>query len=768
VSVLSYFFNSIPIPDSFQRTNLKNVTFVTIDDSIVLDAILLSIARRAGLNGIASCKTPPESRSSLKMYRTHYRDETTLSWLFHHSPSHQFVTVSTIHGAGPIKSTRNYSINLLDALSLILWKSSLVVVFGEARDLSSHLVHPDRKVSRAFKVDFYGNLKLIRGTPFQPLRSQSDAILSGKDFQQECTKLTRDLGISPTETTNRCRKSFYELSANPVRWVYLVLGRIAKIIIWQLFSEVRVEGINAFTSTSKNQPTVIVPMHRSHLDYILLGSVMYNSRLNTPLVAAGINLNFWPMGYFLRRVGAFFVKRSGGSDQIHSLVLRRYLSYLLKRGHLLEFFIEGGRSRTGRMRTPKLGLLKIIVSAYQRGLRRDVAFVPVSISYEQVIEDKALADENLGGQKVEENVKTLFKARSIFRRSYGEVVVSFAEPISMTSFVAQPQHERGTLVTALAQELTYRMRMGTNPTLTALACSSLLMAPRYALEAHQFSESVKNLSLLIDVYRCVEPKIGASTNTLKATIESETPLTEWLTVSGLTQSQTLFGRRVFTIPENRRMTADFYKNSTVHLFMPFSFLAISELVKGSIEMSFIKKLHEIFKHEYLLEQTNDFIANNEKLIEELQRRKLVVDAKGKLKFSGREIGLFIPSLMLSSVQTNLWVLYHLSQAASAWPDSNTPRINYDDFLNELLSQHSPALDVELMTRTETFSRSGIESALESLTAQGILSSVPARKGPRHIRIIQPEALDRSFLFEINEKIIYYMQSTGRDYRQSLL
>lgn len=768
VKALSHTFDSVPLPDFFPEGELSGVTFVLLDDSIILDAILLSVIKRKGFTGIGHASVPVEERNPSCIYSTHFRDEETLTTLARSSPTHRFITFNTIHGVGPIKTTRNYSINTLDALSLLIWKSSLVVVCGEPRDLKSHLVHPDRRVSRAFKVDFYGNLKIIRGTPFQPFRTQLDTVLSGEEYNDELKKLARDNGVSEQQMDRICRKGLVEVAANPFRLVYLILGRIAKLIIWHLFSKVKVEGLQSFIISSRTQPTVLVPLHRSHLDYILLGSILFKSRLNTPLVAAGINLNFWPVGFFLRRVGAFFVKRTGGSDPVHALVLRRYVAYLLKRGHLLEFFIEGGRSRTGRMRSPKLGLLKAIVGAYQRGLRKDVSFVPVSISYEQVIEDKALAHENSGGQKIEENVKTLVSARTALGRSYGEVIVRFGEPISLSEFSSRPNRSRGTLVTSLAQELTDRMRAGTNPTLTALISTSLIISPRYALSADDLVTSVRTLTKLADIYRAIDSRIGEPSHSLRSIETDSSGVLSSLVLSGLVSKESLSGRELYRLPETKRISADFYRNATAHLYIPFSFMSLSELMSGHIDTSLIKKIHSVFEGDFLLPPVDEFLTTISKLSDELLKANLLVEDSGKFNFVDRSPGIFLAPLMLSTLELYLWILTQLQEVTSGWSEDSAPRVQYEDFVTQILSQQTIAIETGLVTRTETFSRASIESSIEALASRGIISAAPGRRGPRFIRIIGDLTPERSFLFDLTERVLEALSlsaKSSRDYLQ---
>jgi 1-acyl-sn-glycerol-3-phosphate acyltransferase len=124
-----------------------------------------------------------------------------------------------------------------------------------------------------------------------------------------------------------------------------------------------------------------VPCHRSHVDYLLLSYVIYNENLALPYIAAGDNLNIPFIGRILRGGGAFFIRRSFKDNQLYTAVMRAYLYQLVKLGVPLEYFVEGGRSRTGRMLKPKLGMLGMTVEAYIKSQARPLAFVPVYIGY---------------------------------------------------------------------------------------------------------------------------------------------------------------------------------------------------------------------------------------------------------------------------------------------------------------------------------------------------------------------------------------------------
>src|SRR5262245_50351548 len=182
----------------------------------------------------------------------------------------------------------------------------------------------------------------------------------------------------------------------------------------------------------KPHPVVLLPCHRSPFDSLILSSLFHINHLSPPHIAAGINLSFWPMGPLFGGAGAYFIRRSFGDDGVYKAVFRSYLRFLIREGYTQEFFIEGGRSRTGKILTPKLGMLSAIVDAFIDGARRDLYLVPVSIHYGRVVEEQAYSRELGGGEKEKESLSALLRARSVLRQTYGTVSVSFADPISLS------------------------------------------------------------------------------------------------------------------------------------------------------------------------------------------------------------------------------------------------------------------------------------------------------------------------------------------------
>ena len=164
------------------------------------------------------------------------------------------------------------------------------------------------------------------------------------------------------------------------------------------------------------------PSHRSHIDYLLLSYVLYHNGLTPPHIAAGINLKMPVVGGLLRRAGAFFMHRSFRGDALYQAVFDEYLHQMFIKGYSVEYFIEGGRSRTGRTLHPKTGLLSMTISSFLRNSRRPVCLMPVYFGYERVLEVSTYMGELSGKHKKRESLDIIGVIRSSY--SFGRVTVT--------------------------------------------------------------------------------------------------------------------------------------------------------------------------------------------------------------------------------------------------------------------------------------------------------------------------------------------------------
>ena len=211
----------------------------------------------------------------------------------------------------------------------------------------------------------------------------------------------------------------------------------------KMYSAIEVDrpGLERLKEASKDGTLILLPSHKSHVDYIILTRVFYHARMPAPVIAAGDNLNFFPLGDLLRRGGAFFIRRSFKGDRLYGAVVDAYIRRLIMDGVSLEVFLEGGRSRTGKLLSPKLGLLSMVVDATLAAQKR-VYFCPISVGYERIVEEGSLVRELTGGEKKKEDMRGLLRALETIAGRYGKLNVQFGEPMTLEAVLAEVDAER--------------------------------------------------------------------------------------------------------------------------------------------------------------------------------------------------------------------------------------------------------------------------------------------------------------------------------------
>jgi glycerol-3-phosphate O-acyltransferase len=749
---------------------------VAPDHSAAWEGLLLALARATGLSGLerihgakaptaSSAPSSPEvapapTRSVLRW--TSLQDQEALLRLIEESEEVNLTTLNVFQLRGPVKALPRHRPGAGWVLGMLLSRRLLTVIIGSNIHVSDarrhgHGMKGVARLRRLLKLDFNRNLKVVRGVPLQPIEEQARTILSGAEFEREVRVLAERAGETVSRMRRRAHSSFYELAAHQRRVMYSVLAFVARQISTRLFTSVSTRGLEQLKESIKDHPVVLVPMHRSHLDYILVQYKLYEAAVNPPLVAAGMNLNFWPVGTITRSVGAFFVKRNA-RDRLHMLVLRRYVTYLMQRGHSQMFFIEGGRSRSGKMMRPKMGLLSVLFEAYRKGIRKDILFIPVSISYEQVIEDQEFGTENTGRSKTKENLVSLFHALDIFKKKYGEVIINFGDPLPVSKFLGERspsaeakstptngRSEERTSVQELGLTLVRGIRNHISPSLTNLAYSSLMMAPYYGLPRSVLAESVRNLASLLSAMRKGPHCVGEFTPSLQRFVEGRDAILNDLPREGIVEVDRCLAEEVFFIPGKRRFTADFYRNTLLHLFFPVSALAILELMGKELSGQNTLFLHRYFAQDLLLPKEEVFAQGVDALIELFVSEGIltrsanpsVPDSTPNLRFTKRARGLFIPSMLSGPIESILWVwqnlLHHTETQVTERTETGEKSFLYASFIKALHADFRAARYVGAVHRTEAAALSSLQSALDVLSERGIIST-EEKNGQKH-RII---------------------------------
>jgi len=223
---------------------------------------------------------------------------------------------------------------------------------------------------------------------------------------------------------------------------YSAIRFLEVVLSWfwnKIYDGIKVSHIEGVQDVAPGNEIIYVPCHRSHIDYLLLSYLLFRNGLTPPHIAAGINLNMPLIGGLLRRGGAFFMRRTFKGNPLYTAVFNEYLHTLFTKGFPVEYFVEGGRSRTGRMLQPKTGMLAITLRSFLRNSRTPIVFVPVYIGYERVLEGRTYLGELRGASKKKESIFDIFKVIGALKQRFGQVSVNFGAPIKLAEFLDHEQ-----------------------------------------------------------------------------------------------------------------------------------------------------------------------------------------------------------------------------------------------------------------------------------------------------------------------------------------
>lgn len=291
------------------------------------------------------------------------------------------------------------------------------------------------KLARVARIH-YSRQRLAAVGPRLPARYELfNKLLSSKAIEKAVEDEARSKKIPLQKAQQNAVAMMEEIAAN---FSYEAVRMTDRVLGWtwnRLYQGINVQHAERVRQLAQDGHEIVyVPSHRSHMDYLLLSYVLYHQGLVPPHIAAGINLNFWPAGPIFRRLGAFFIRRTFKGNKLYSTVFREYLSELFARGYSIEYFVEGGRSRTGRLLEPKTGTLSMTLQAMLRGDSRPITIVPIYIGYEHVMEVGTYAKELRGAEKEKEGFFSMVRGLRKLR-NLGQGYVNFGQPISLTQYL---------------------------------------------------------------------------------------------------------------------------------------------------------------------------------------------------------------------------------------------------------------------------------------------------------------------------------------------
>uniref|UniRef100_G1L746 Dihydroxyacetone phosphate acyltransferase n=1 Tax=Ailuropoda melanoleuca TaxID=9646 RepID=G1L746_AILME len=333
-------------------------------------------------------------------------------------------------------SSNSFSVGSASPGTVVLLYSKELKKWDEFEDILEERRHvSDLK----FAMKCYTPLVYKGITPCKPSDIKS-SVLSSEEVRYVIKQLSKEslqsADVLREEVCEILDEMSHKLRLGAIRFFAFALSKIFK----QIFSKVCVneEGIQKLQRAIQEHPVVLLPSHRSYIDFLMLSFLLYNYDLPVPVIAAGMDfLGMKMVGELLRMSGAFFMRRTFGGDKLYWAVFSEYVKTMLRNGYApVEFFLEGTRSRSSKTLTPKFGLLNIVMEPFFKREVFDTYLVPISISYDKILEETLYVYELLGVPKPKESTTGLLKARKILSENFGNIHVYFGDPVSLRSLAA--------------------------------------------------------------------------------------------------------------------------------------------------------------------------------------------------------------------------------------------------------------------------------------------------------------------------------------------
>nr|WP_245625408.1 glycerol-3-phosphate 1-O-acyltransferase PlsB [Stenotrophomonas daejeonensis] len=549
----------------------------------------VALSRRSSSNALI-----PEQRGA----RTHSDSLAKLLQAHRDNPALdvQLVPVSIFVGRAPDKQSGWFAVLFSENWALVGRFRRLLAVLLNGRDSIVRFAAPVslretvdeglepertvRKLQRVLRTHFRRIRESIIGPDLSTRRLLVDKVLEADSVREAIAAQAKRDNSKTTEAWKKAQGYAWEIAADystpVVRSASFMLSHV-----WnRIYAGVLVHHLDKFKEAAPGHEIVYVPSHRSHMDYLLLSYLLYDRGIVPPHIFAGINLNLPVVGTLLRKGGAFFARRSFRGNPLYSAVFSEYMAQLVSGGYSIEYFVEGGRSRTGRLLQPKGGVISMTLRAYLRQPRKPVLFQPIYIGYEKLMEGNSYLDELSGRPKEKESIwSLLWGIPKVLKQNYGQVVVNFGEPIALNDVLAEhapewdgqpvPEDEKPAwlmkTVDSLAQDINVHVNAAADVNPINLLALALLSTPKHAMgEADLIAQIELCKALLVEmpysdrvtVTPHTPERIIAHAEEINVLTRIKHPLGDVLSVSGDTA-----------------VLLSYFRNNVLHLFTASSWVA---------------------------------------------------------------------------------------------------------------------------------------------------------------------------------------------------
>ena len=574
--------------------------------------------------------------------------------------------------------------------------------------------------------------EVVLGPDLSDRRNVVHGLIKAQDVQDAIRRESIRSKISMLEAERRAIGYLNEIvsdySSSAVRFADMALTRL-----WtQLYDGVEVHNFSTVRELAKEYEIIYTPCHRSHIDYLLLSYVIYKRGLMVPYIAAGDNLNMPFVGQLLRGGGAFFIRRTFRGNGLYTTVFKEYLFSILSRNTPLEYFIEGGRSRTGRLLPAKTGMLAMTVHGHLRGRAKPIVFVPTYIGYERLMEGSTYVGEMQGKPKEAESVLGIVKTLRKIERIFGKVHVNFGEPVflddKLKAFGADQirieknddpiPNEVSDAVNSAAHTILENINRAVVINPVSLLSLILLATPKHTLDEEL---CIKQL----DAYRNLLTALPYDERTQVTPLSGKEIIAYGLKLKLIKRVKHVLGD-IIAIEDNQAVLLTYFRNNIVHAFVLPSLIAALVEHNGSIKRhdlcNVIRTLYPFLKAELFLKWDDEGLkAQIAAYADALISAKLITeDAEGHLISPAPNSEEHNQLLVLAGPVMQSLERYYMTLALITQRGSGNISTRQVEELSHLVGQRLSVLYE--FNSPEFFDKALFQGFIRVLTQQGYIST----------------------------------------------
>ncbi len=501
-----------------------------------------------------------------------------------------------------------------------------------------------QKLARVAKMHFARQRISATGPRLPNREAMFNKLLQSAPIQAAIDDEAKSKNISREKAQKEAYKILDEIAADVSHSSLRAADRFLRWLWNKLYSGIDVQNADRVRKLAlEGHEIVYVPCHRSHIDYLLLSYVLYHQGLVPPHIAAGINLNFWPVGRLFRSWGAFFIRRTFKGNRLYSAIFREYLAELFHRGYSVEYFIEGGRSRTGRLLAPKTGMMSMTLQALQHHQTRPISVVPVYVGYEHVLEVDTYAKELRGAAKEKENAGLVIRVIKKLR-NLGQGFVNFGEPITLSNYLNQyfpdwkdnHHEEKPQWFNHAVSEISNQVMININK---AAAVNAMNLVGMALLSSRQRALSREQLAEQLNSYQQMLQHAPYSEDMVIPKDSSETMLEHVLSLDrvGVLIEKDNFGE-IVRLERTSAVLMTYYRNNIQHAFVLPSLVASIvlhyETIQRDLLLDAVSKIYPFLQGELFLHFNQDGLREQiSKIIAEFTRQEVIYSSENLLSIN---------------------------------------------------------------------------------------------------------------------------------------